>query len=739
MLSGKAQAQVSLTGAIAFSADSAGNISANEVWNTLGGDERWNLWPTYPGTSGGFISGPTDGQAGISMPLYDGTYTLGLYAEPNFDVQNIGLNLFFNGSTPPSISVFAAINMPSAPQVPPFYSNGGTTYQLNGLDRTLGSGSLSFAAGSSTVTLTGFRWSHPDVENVNRVGIYSTGSDRRTDFVGEVTLNVTGAPPPPPSQINYPDFSSAAGLRLLGNAGTASNALRVTPAGANVRGAAWFAAPQQVDAGFVTTFQFRINDPGGRTDCDGNTGADGLAFVIQNQGSNVLPPGLGGGDIGYHGISNSLAVEFDTFNNREWGNGDPSGNHISVQTSGTLPNSWDHKYSLGATSAIPNLSDGNVHTVRISYWPGRMDVYIDNIASPVLSADVWLNQLGIVDTLGPIMPRAWTGFTAATGAAWENHDVLNWKFKPLPERAAELACQLAVAPDEAAKVPYLWEAKGFDNSSGQFLPPYEVRGLDCSGLFAWAYNRAYYEDTSVVLPAPKDGYLGGKSCPVVYAKSTYQWLYNTTPIPEGLIKPGDMLFFDFPDDLPFDHVAMYVGDGMVVQAEKGKYDKVVELSWDEIMHDIGKYYVGTGRLDVARDMSGSIIIQGRCPIDLIVTDPDGLCVGKDIRGIPWAYYLKEDSDGDGELEDLIIIRDAKIGNYNIQIVPDGSALPEDIFSLSVVVGDSTVMTLDNVMVGEISGFGYDFYSPTPEPATLTLLAIGGLFVAGRRFRRPSAR
>jgi hypothetical protein len=36
--------QVTLTGAIQFSANSSGAFSGNQSWNTLGGDACWDLW-----------------------------------------------------------------------------------------------------------------------------------------------------------------------------------------------------------------------------------------------------------------------------------------------------------------------------------------------------------------------------------------------------------------------------------------------------------------------------------------------------------------------------------------------------------------------------------------------------------------------------------------------------------------------------------------------------------------------
>jgi peptide-N4-(N-acetyl-beta-glucosaminyl)asparagine amidase len=159
---------------------------------------------------------------------------------------------------------------------------------------------------------------------------------------------------------------------------------------------------------------------------DNAIGGDGLAFVLRNTLDPVQVSG--GAGLGYEGIPNSLAVEFDTwwndlallgFENRN----DPNGNHISVQTRGTAPNSADHLYSRGTTTAIPNLSDGNVHTVTITYLPGTMRIFLDNPVTPVLEVAIDISTILNLDD-----GNAFVGFVASTGSSWENHDILRWSF-----------------------------------------------------------------------------------------------------------------------------------------------------------------------------------------------------------------------------------------------------------------------------------------------------------------------
>jgi legume-like lectin family protein len=152
--------------------------------------------------------------------------------------------------------------------------------------------------------------------------------------------------------------------------------------------------------------------------------------VIQNYGIPVVGPPAG--YLGYHGLPNSLAIEFDTWLNYEAGFFDPNFNHVSVHSRGVAGNSVSEAASLGRTTAIPFLKDGAVHQARISYIPGTLQVFVDNLALPSLT----LSGLDLSSLLRLDNGAAWVGFTAGTGSAYEAHDVLSWQFGgnayPLP-------------------------------------------------------------------------------------------------------------------------------------------------------------------------------------------------------------------------------------------------------------------------------------------------------------------
>jgi hypothetical protein len=208
-------------------------------------------------------------------------------------------------------------------------------------------------------------------------------------------------------------------LNLAGDAVLLEDRLRLTADQEGQTGAAWLPAKQSVQGGFETTFQWQISRSAQEA------GADGFAFVVQNASGLAL--GDGGDGIGYSGIANSLAVEFDTLQNPpeefEGELGDPNDNHISVQSRGMLSNSADPSFSLGSTTTVPFLGDGNVHTAKVVYVPGTLTIFLDDLTSPVLIVRVDLGT-----TLSLDNGQAWVGFTAATGGRSQAHDILSFSF-----------------------------------------------------------------------------------------------------------------------------------------------------------------------------------------------------------------------------------------------------------------------------------------------------------------------
>ena len=90
-----------------------------------------------------------------------------------------------------------------------------------------------------------------------------------------------------------------------------------------------------------------------------------------------------------------------------------------------------------------------------------------------------------------------------------------------------------------------------------------------------------------------------------------------------------------------------------------------------------------------------------CPIDLKITDPDGLVLTKQGNQIPGAIYEETDIDEDGDLDDAFIILEPKTGDYSIQIIPEPDALSGDSYSLEVGVGEKVITLAEDIPINEI--------------------------------------
>jgi Legume lectin domain len=248
-----------------------------------------------------------------------------------------------------------------------------------------------------------------------------------------------------------------------------SGTLRLNTANQNQHASAWFYTPQPLSTGFTTAFQFQITNTGACQGC--SSPADGIALVIQGDPAGTQALGFTGngqnisyGDDDLSGasgigsaITNSLAVELDTYFNPDYS--DPDANHIAVQSCGpnnsdTLsPNSADHGYicpsgqsakiALQSLASGMSLSDGNPHTITVNYLPpangcitgcNNLSIYFDSTL--VLQATIDLTQqLYLTSTASNSntpATGAYIGFTASTGGSVENNDILSWSFSQLP-------------------------------------------------------------------------------------------------------------------------------------------------------------------------------------------------------------------------------------------------------------------------------------------------------------------
>jgi hypothetical protein len=286
-------------------------------------------------------------------------------------------------------------------------------------------------------------------------------------------------------QINFPNFASPlSNGNMQFNGATrigvwqSNVVLRLTDGSPNPEQAtSFFKLQQPVNQGFSTWFKFQIHNP---TICC--SPADGFAFVVQDvtasdpsygaSGSGLHSLGAGGGGVGYSGLNNNLAIEFDIHAD-PW---DPNSNHVAIQTCGAnlvntpvhLPGTYtvgqNHNVTscllssgaitqnltdmIGGTCNGSSCTDGAPHQAVIQYTPptppqtqGLLQVWLDPTfvpdthtptSAPILSVPYNItysssNHAGLALNSG----AAWVGFTGSQPAnEGTTQDVLAWEFTP---------------------------------------------------------------------------------------------------------------------------------------------------------------------------------------------------------------------------------------------------------------------------------------------------------------------
>lgn len=202
--------------------------------------------------------------------------------------------------------------------------------------------------------------------------------------------------------------SAFAQYQINGNAvQTACNCWRLTPASNSQNGSVWNVNLYDLSTPFNFTFDVFLGCNDG--------GADGIAFVLQPLSINA---GSFGGGIGYAGISPSVAVELDNYQN----GGEPAFDHMAIQSNGVVshggPNTLAGPVQISATSG--NIEDCAWHQLQVTWDPttNTMTVYFDGVLRLTYTGDIINNIFGG-------NPNVYWGFTSATGGANNLHQFCN--------------------------------------------------------------------------------------------------------------------------------------------------------------------------------------------------------------------------------------------------------------------------------------------------------------------------
>lgn len=288
-------------------------------------------------------------------------------------------------------------------------------------------------------------------------------------------------------------------------------------------GSLWYQNKMTLNNDFCLTFDLNF----GTKDVPG---ADGMAFVLQpiNTGQ-----GASGGGIGYQGISPSVVVEFDTYQNGS--HFDPFEDHIAIQSNGSVNHATN---ALVPLVLLPNIEDGLDHAVRLDWDAASttLRVYFDGVLQTSLSQD-------IVTTIFGGDAGVYWGWTGSTGALNNNQTVCisSVSFTEEPTIVADtLIASCGGATDGAIDVsisgglaPYSISWSNGDTTedlSGLAPGSYTITVTDNCGVIA---TETYSVDSSGTSPSPVISGLmeycegtGGVVLDAGVGYATYSWLPN---------------------------------------------------------------------------------------------------------------------------------------------------------------------------------------------------------------------
>ncbi len=178
---------------------------------------------------------------------------------------------------------------------------------------------------------------------------------------------------------------------------------RLTRALTNESGQIWYTTQVSLRNRFDIQFEMFLGNK------QYSVGADGICFVFQQQSVNA---GSSGGGMGYGGITPSLAIEFDTFENG-W---DPAFCHTAIEKNGDVEHTDNSGNNLAGPVQLsptnPNLPDGAWHNVEIIWNPvtDSISMYFDCVFRIAYHGD-------IIDSIFGSNPNVYWGFTAGTGGS----------------------------------------------------------------------------------------------------------------------------------------------------------------------------------------------------------------------------------------------------------------------------------------------------------------------------------
>lgn len=236
----------------------------------------------------------------------------------------------------------------------------------------------------------------------------------------------------------------------------------LTPAQTTQNGGVWNTHTLNLNQDFDIAFDLFLG-------CTDGNGADGVAFVLQPQPTAT---GTGGGSMGYTGITPSVGVVLDTYQNGS--DGDPAYDHLSININGDVSHQTANNLA-GPVQCIQgndNVEDCAWHLFRITWnaTTKEMAVYFGGALRTQTTVD-------LVNTVFGGNPTVYWGMVGATGGLSNEQKFCARLNAGLATNVlGDSACighpiPFAPAIDALIPVNYYWWNFGDNTTSTQQTPP----------------------------------------------------------------------------------------------------------------------------------------------------------------------------------------------------------------------------------------------------------------------------
>ena len=191
---------------------------------------------------------------------------------------------------------------------------------------------------------------------------------------------------------------------------TNDSCVQLTSATNGVSGSVWNETKINLNESFDVALQIFLG-------CKDADGADGIVFGFQPLSTSI---GGAGGGIGFQGITPSIGIEFDTWQNDQFA--DPFEDHIAIIQNGNLSHLPGNNNNLAgpvsASASTGNIEDCAYHELLVRWNANTLTLTV------FFDCEERLSYTGnIVEEIFNGDPEVFWGFTSATGGANNRHEV----------------------------------------------------------------------------------------------------------------------------------------------------------------------------------------------------------------------------------------------------------------------------------------------------------------------------